>query len=473
MERIPNSFKDPMGFVYKEGPDIYRVVLNGFAKEWQELIESNLFFDLQKRGYLQKSKILPLEDYRDKISVFPENIIAVIRHEEKIPCISYPYEWSFSMLRDSALFHLDILKFCLGRRFILKDGTPYNIQFKGINPLFLDIFSVMPYTKGFPWVGFNQFSQQFLFPLFLLSYKKIPFHPYLRSRLGGIDIYSIKKFFSSVDVFKPGIFTYIFLPLFFQKTFALFSDSIKEKISSAGIINERIIIKNVNRLYKLIQSLKPPQQFSLWRSYQENSPYNYQDKKAKSEFVRNEVREFKPRFLLDLGTNTGEYSLALTLFCDYIVSVDFDHDSIDVLYRRLKDKKIKNVLPLIIDIVNPSPDLGWNFEERPSFFKRVNPDMVLCLALIHHIVISNNIPVQEFVNWLVKLTPNLIVEFVSKKDPMVKALLKEKRDIYNNYNEKFFEVCLKKYGDIEKKLKLPSGLRTLYYFKRKNKNYEK
>ena len=471
IERIFSSFRDPSGFVYTDGERIFRVILKSAQEEWQKFVESKLFSLLQEKRYLQSTKLISLRDYQSWLNFSTEEAIALVEHDEKIPFISYPYEWPFSMLRDAALFHLEFLKECLNEGFITKDGTPYNIQFIGTKPTFIDILSIISYREGNPWVGFGQFSQLFLYPLFLMSYKGIPFQPWLRSELEGMDVYTVRKFFSFWDIFKPGIFSNIFILAKLQKLFSAQKESIKDKIFSSGTITRKTIHSHILRLYKIIKSLPAPRLFSLWDKYENENIYSAKDKEAKHNFILESVRAVRPSLLLDLGANTGEYSILSASYAKYVVAIDNDYQAIDTFYNSLKETKVKNVLPLIGSIVNPAPDLGWKLAEHSSFFHRLKPDMVLCLALLHHIRIGNNIPLQDFVEWLIGLAPNTIIEFVKKEDPMVKILLKEKADTYSDYNEEVFEYHLKKHGKIVKKYNLSLGSRALYFFKR-SKNHD-
>ena len=461
MNRPPDSLYDPSGFVWKQGERIFRIVLKNAQKDWQSFVESGLFSELQEKGYLQSSKILPLQDC-------PYKEAAVFIGHQKIPCISYPYEWSFSMLKDAALFHLDLVSECLQKGFITKDGTGYNIQFLGTDPVFIDLLSFIPYKKGSPWLGFTQFCQLFLFPLFIYSYKEIPFHPWLKSEPEGIDVLSARKFFSLTDILrKPGLFFNVFLASQFQKRFSRRKESFIKKISSEQVIDRKTIGSLILKIRKTIKSLPLIQSPSTWEKYQEDNTYSPEDKKAKHRFVSEAMEDLRPEFVLDLGANTGEYIIPHSFKAKYIVALDSDYQAVDVLYRRLKKKGLKNIIPLVGDIVNPSPSRGWDFKQRESFFDRFKPNLVLSLALVHHIAIKNNIPLENFIKWISNLSPNLIIEFIEKKDPMVKMLLKEKEDVYPDYNIDNFEKCLCQRGEIIKKLRLSSGFRTLYFLKRK------
>jgi len=459
MKRPSNSLYDPSGFVYQNQGRVFRVILRQAEKDWQHFVKSGLFLKLQEKKYLQPSEILPLQncDYKEAV--------AFIEHK-KIPCISYPYEWSFSMLRDAALFHLDVLYQCIQEGFITKDGSSYNIQFLGVNPIFIDLLSFIPYKGSSPWLGFTQFCQLFLFPLFISSYKRIPFQPWLKNELEGIDVFTTRRFFSLADILKPGLFSNVFLGAQFQKRFSQQKESLFDQISSARVINERTIGSLILRLQKTIKSLPLPKLPSLWEKYEEDNIYNIKDRKAKHQFVSEVVGIVRPTLILDLGTNRGEYVIPQSSRSNYIVAVDNDYQAIDSLYQRLKNKGIKNILPLVEDIVNPSPPGGWNLRQHQSFFSRLKPDIVLALALIHHIVVRNNIPLKNFVEWIVKLSPNLVIEFITKKDPMLRVLLKEKEDVYFDYNVEAFEKYLSQRGKIIKKHKLSSNSRILYFFRR-------
>lgn len=466
MKRMSNSFRDPSGFVYTDKGRIFRLVLKCAEKEWQQFIASGLFCYLQEKRYIQSTKLLSSKDWRSNILPKSEGVIALLEHPEKIPCFSYPYEWPFTMLKDAALFHLELLEVCLERGFIIKDGSSYNIQFIGPKPVFLDILSFLPYQKGEPWIGFGQFCQTFLSPLFLMSYKGIPFHPWLKSEPEGIDLYTARKFFSFSDILRPGILFNLFLPFWLQKSFFRYQESIKDKIYSRGVIKKETILKHFNKLHKTIESLPKPKIFSLWGKYNEENTYSSRDKEIKRRFVLEAVKTIQPSLLLDVGANTGEYSLLVAPYTKYLVATDADCGVIDTLYCCLKEKKIKNILPLVENIINPAPNIGWRENEYLSFSSRLKPDMVLSLALIHHIVIGKNIPLKDFLEWLIELSPNIVLEFVAKEDPMVKILLKEKKDTYFDYTIEALEYYLKTHGKILEKCGLSSGSRFLYFFKR-------
>jgi ribosomal protein L11 methylase PrmA len=168
----------------------------------------------------------------------------------------------------------------------------------------------------------------------------------------------------------------------------------------------------------------------------------------------------------DIGCNVGVFSRIAAERARYVVAMDGDHVAIDRLYRALKADRVPNILPLVVNIADPSPNLGWRNMERKRIDERGRPDLVLALALIHHVVIGANIPLAEFVQWLFDLGGDLVIEFVTREDPMVATLLRNKEDHYHDYHEDVFERTLAAKFQVVKRQSLGSGTRILYYAQR-------
>ena len=146
--------------------------------------------------------------------------------------------------------------------------------------------------------------------------------------------------------------------------------------------------------------------------------------------------------------------------------MDLDHFAVERLYRETRDTGLINILPLVQNIADPSPNWGWRNRERVDLKTRIRPDLVLCLALIHHVVITANVPMEEFVNWLAGVSDQLVIEYVSRSDDKVKALLRNKEDKYSDYSRDALESNLAKYFHIVSQQEMESGKRTLYLCKR-------
>jgi SAM-dependent methyltransferase len=392
---------------------------------------------------------------------FAEKWAAFLRHET-IPFISYPYEWSFGMLKDAALLQLELVLSALDEDMILKDSSSFNVQWMGTKPIFIDIPSFERLNSGEPWVGYRQFCQLFLYPLLLQSYKDISFQSWLRGSIDGIPPEEFNNIMSLRDLIRPGIFSHVYLQARMQKQYAKTEKDVKGYLRSAGF-NKHLIRANVERLRKVIRKLKWKRIESEWSDYMNAHSYDDVDHDRKVSFVRDAVMSRQWGLVWDLGCNIGTYSRIAAENSRHVVAMDADDLAVEHLYETLKADNTVSILPLIVNIADPSPNLGWKGMERKDLPLRGKPDLVLCLALIHHIVISANIPLQEFVDWVASLGSSLVIEFVTKEDPMVKTLLRNKEDIYSDYEIGYFEKTLSEAFDITDRKRLNSGTRILYF----------
>lgn len=453
------SFRDPGGFIFQVDGRIFRAITRYSLEDWKCFSASPLFQELQ-----QERLLIPTHS-TDPDSHFPRHIVdtsaAVVEHE-RVPFVSYPYEWSFAMLKDAALLHLEILERCLPHDLILKDSSAFNVQFVGSEPIFIDILSFARLEPGEPWVGYNQFCKMFLYPLMLQAYKQIPFQNWLRSELEGLDPITFSHLMSMRDLLRPGVFTHVSLQAWMQKRMAAARYSVRSKIKTANL-PKCAIANNIRGLRRLIQKLDVKVRDSVWVDYTQTHTYSDSSLRQKEDFVRKAVMSQRPRLVWDLGCNIGNFSCIASEYAEYVVAMDSDHLSIEHLYQNLKQEGRRNVLPLVMNMANVSPDQGWGGCERQSLLARGRPDLTLCLALVHHMAISANVPIPSFIAWLAGLGTSLIIEFVSKEDSMVKRLLLNKDDTYDNYTRSAFESCLAKFFRIEDDQVLAGGTRCLYY----------
>ena len=388
----------------------------------------------------------------------PSRAAGVLEHT-RIPFISYPYEWSFAMLREAALLHLRLLTESIRAGLILKDASPYNVQFAGKQPVFIDIGSFTVQTPGEPWLAYRQFCELMLFPLLLQAYRGVHFQPILRGELEGISARQFLQWLGWRDVFRPGVFTHGLLQAKLEQQTQALSTSTVRDLKISGFTTS-LIERLLRKLTRLVERLQwsPPQ--TQWTIYDNSLPHVAEDRQAKSEFVR-KVCHFRPRDLVwDLGCNDGRYSTIAGERATTVVAMDQDHACVDQLYRSADSA---NVLPLCMDLANPSPAMGWRGRERKRIEDRGQPQLILCLGLIHHLVIAANIPLAEVVDWLASFRAEVILEFPSKTDPMVQALLRNKRDQYDDYSRESLVAELRRHFDLRLTESLPSGERTLYH----------
>lgn len=455
----PGSFRDRTSRVFYSENSVFRALNKQALREWEALSSSKFFSRFIAEGKIIQTRQV---EYPGGVnSAITGNWAAFLQHQQ-IPFISYPYEWSFGMLRDAALLQIELLLAALDEDMVLKDSSSFNFQWNGTSPVFIDIPSFEKLAPGEPWAGYRQFCQMFLYPLFLQVYRNIPFQPMLRGNIDGIDPALCNNILSVMDLLRPGVFMHVYLQAKMQARYASTQKNIKKDLRTAGF-TKNLVKNNVESLQKLIQGLSWKISRSQWSHYVNEHSYTGSDHEIKKSFVRDVISLQSWGLVWDLGCNTGTFSRIAVENAQYVLAMDADQLAIEYFYQELKKEKISKILPLIYNVADPSPNLGWQGAERKSLPERGKPDLILCLALLHHIVISANIPLKEFVDWLASISTSLVIEFVTKEDPMVKTLLRNKEDNYMDYEIEYFENCLSKAFNIIKRNALKCGTRILYF----------
>jgi hypothetical protein len=452
----PGSFRDPESRVFYAGDDVLRALSSDGLNDFEAL---------ERTGLLDDERVVRTERAEDTAALrglLVHDPAGVLRHE-RVPVVSYPYEWTFSMLRDAALVQLDLLLAALDHDMVLKDSTPYNVQFRGARPVFVDVGSFERLREGEPWVGYRQFCMLYLYPLLLLSLKGVPFQPWLRGALDGITPAQMSALLSVRDRFRRGLFTNVFLHARLERRYADRPQQVKQEVKRAGM-GKQLIVANVRKMRKLVARLRwdPPE--GVWTAYGERNTYTDEDARRKDEFVRQVALSREWGLVWDIGCNNGRYSRIAAEGARTVLALDADQGPVELLYRGLRDEGNEKILPLTMNLADPSPALGWQGLERRTLSDRGRPDLVLALALVHHLAISANVPVKEIVDWLAGLGSSLVIEFPTREDPMVQKLLAPKREgLHPDYELRFFERCLGEAFAVERSERLQSGTRVLYF----------
>jgi len=453
IEKSPASFRDPSGYIFFRNDQIFRTIRFSYKQNYDFFISSELY------NRLTKDNLLIEHEEVDYPGLDSSDIYKVLK-PTKIEFITYPYEWSFSQLKDAALLTLEIQQIALEHNMTLKDASSFNIQFQGNKPIFIDTLSFESYKEGRPWVAYRQFCMHFLSTLLLMKYNDLGMNRLMSLYIDGIPLEMTKNLLPIKAFFKISHLSHIYL------------HSMSEKHSSSDNI-ERDIRITKNSLYALIQNLKKiiknltlSVKNTTWGNYYVENSYTREELQNKKIIVEEYINTISPSRLLDLGANTGLFSRIASSRNIFTVSTDYDPYCVELSYLEAKEKKEKNILPLFLDLTNPSPDLGWNGMERKSFLKRNKFDLVMVLALIHHLVISNNVPLDELTKCFSQMAHNLIIEFIPKQDIQVKSLLVNREDIYSNYNQEYFEKAFGKLYNIIRKETVSNLGRTLYLMKK-------
>jgi precorrin-6B methylase 2 len=455
----PGSFRDRTARVFHYDGKIFRGLSDVALREWEALSSTEFFRRFSERGAIVPTR--RLDPVPVPLMSAGGSWTAVLEHE-KLPFVSYPYEWSFEMLRDAALLQLDLVLAALDEGIGLKDASAYNVQWKGASPVFVDLASFYKRAEREPWVGYRQFCQMFLYPLLIQAYRDVPFQPWMRGSIDGIDADVCRNLMSARDYLRGGVLAHVYLQAKAQKAYNSTTRNVRADLQKAGF-DRRIIKANAERLRSLVAGLQWHPAQSTWSDYLKCGHYEASDAEQKRAFVTSVVATREWHLAWDIGCNVGVFSRIAAERATYVVAMDADHLAVDKLYRALKLERATNILPLVVNVTDPPPNLGWRNLERKRITERGQPELVLALALIHHVVIGGNIPMAEFVQWLRDIGGDLVIEFVTREDPMVVTLLRNKEDHYADYDTEAFERELGARFTVVKRQPLGSGHRIMYH----------
>lgn len=458
---VAGSFRDPHARVFDDGDRILRA-LDATAAEAFAVVERTDFYrSVQRSGRLVRTH---RTEGPEAEALVDAGWVEVLEHD-RVPVVSYPYEWSFSMLRDAALLHLDLVGRAIAEGIACKDGSAYNLQFLGARPVFIDVASFEP-AAGDLWPGYRQFCAQLLYPLLIEAYLGVSPAPFLRGSLEGISPDVAARLLRGTAGLRAGVLTHVKAQAFAARRYADRDDP------AAGVMGDpatqqELTVALVRRLTKVVTGLKAPDGPSEWSDYSDRGHYGAEDLQVKDRFLEGVLDELRPGVVLDLGCNDGRYSdLALRRGAS-VVAVDADRRVVDQLYQRVGGVG-RPILPLVADLADPSPALGWALSERLPLSERVQPDLVLALALIHHLVIGRNIPIASFVGLLADTAAQVVLEIPHRDDPMVQRLLAPKPpDVHLDYHEAAIEAAVGDRFVIEAREVLPGATRTLLHLRRR------
>jgi hypothetical protein len=455
----PGSYRDRHSRVLLAEGRVVRALSERGLEDWRALRDSPLLDALTSEGKLIGTSELDAPPAAD--ASIHGGAAAALEHD-LLPFVSYPYEWPFEMLRDAALLQLELVRRAIGAGLMLKDASPYNVQFRGASPVFVDIGSFERLREGEPWLAYRQFCMLFLNPLLLQAWKRLPFQPWLRGSVDGISPQDLRNVLSARDLLRRGALTHVVLHARLERRHGERGGDIKDELRKAGFKKE-LILANVRGLERLISRLRPGHRTNGWSSYELTTTYTHDDAERKRAFVAEGVAAERPTLVWDVGCNEGHHARIAADVAEHVVAMDADADVVGRLYASLRRENVPNVLPLVIDVSDPSPGLGWRARERRPLPDRGRPDLTMCLALVHHVSISANVPIAEFVDWLGELGGATIVEFPTAEDPMVQRLLSRKRaGEHPDYNREWFERCLGERFDVVASAELAGGRRVLY-----------
>jgi len=454
--QVPGSFRDPSGFLFFRDGILFRQVNCSYKKNYDLLLSSGLY-----QALVGSELLIPHQEV-DSEPPAPPDVYKVIR-PELIDFISYPYEWCFSQLKDAALATLKIQKKAVEFNMSLKDCSAYNIQFKNSKPILIDTLSFEAYVEGEPWIAYRQFCQHFLAPLALMSYRDVRLNQLLRIYIDGIPLDLCSLLLPRRSCFSLLLLSHIHLHAKSQQKYASNPDKkIRKKMSRLSFMGL------IESLESTVKKLRRKSRSSEWAEYYEDTNYSEAAFLNKKRLITEYLDNVEPENVWDLGGNTGIFSRLASERGIPTVCFDVDPVAVERHYLDCIKNGHRNILPLIADLTNPSPGVGWRNMERMSLVERGPADMIFVLALIHHLAISNNLPLGAIARFFSSICRTMIIEFVPKNDSQVRRLLASREDIFTQYNPPSFEAAFREYFTIENSSQIEGSERTLYLMRRKD-----
>jgi hypothetical protein len=447
-EQHTASFRDPSGFLFSRDGNLYRQINRSYTDDYCRLMESGLYENLVK------ARLLIPHTEVDQLPAEAGIAFKVIQ-PERVPFISYPYEWAFSQLKDAALATLTIHKRALKYDLGLKDASAYNIQFVNGKATLIDTLSFEKYKEGQPWIAYRQFCQHFLAPLALMAYCDVRLSQLMRVYIDGVPLDLASKLLPARTRFNFGLLTHIHLHASAEKRFA--GESLRK-----ARLSRNALLGLIESLQGVVRKLSWNPAGTSWSNYYDITNYSDLAFEYKKQLVAEWVARVKPNLVWDLGANTGVFSRLASSTGVFTVAFDIDPAAVEQNYLQVKNVNEKNLLPLQLDLTNPSPALGWANRERESFRERGPADMVLALAVIHHLAITNNVPLPQIADFFAEMGKWQVIEFVPKSDSQVKKMMAAREDIFPNYTREGFEAAFSEQFKIHESVTVRESQRQLY-----------
>lgn len=448
--RVPSSFRDPSGFVFKRNGVVFRQISKPYVSEWASLTGSGLFEHLWNEGLLVRHE-------QDSVGLAPEpDAVAVIR-PEPIPLISYPWEWSFGMLKAAALATLNVQRAALDKGFVLKDASAFNIQFLRGRPVFIDTLSFERWDSSQPWIAYAQFCRHFLAPLALMAKSDIRLQGLLAAHLDGIPLDLASRLLPGATRLNLGLGAHIHLHA-------------KAKAGGgggregAGGFSENAMRGLVQSLASTIEGLDWRPAGTEWADYYNDTNYTPKAAAHKESVVKEWVAALAGTATTcwDLGANDGRFSRIAAQAGLQTASMDMDPAAVELAWRYVAKSGEQRLLPLLADLRNPSPAAGWMNTERDSLLHRGPADLVLALALIHHLAIGGNVPLPSVLECLAACGRTLIVEWVPKDDSQVQRMMAARKDIFAGFTEQAFQAAVPSGMAVQERVPIQESGRVLY-----------
>ncbi len=448
------SFRDPAGFVYSHHGEFRRQVNHVYREHYDRLISSGLYDELVEAGLMVRHEELACE------SAESAPAYKVLR-PERVEFISYPGEWCFSALKDAALTALDIQRRALLCGMTLKDCSAFNFPFHNGRPVLIDTLS-FEIDRDLAWVGYRQFCEHFLAPLALMSLLDERLAQLGRSNVHGIPIDLAARLLPWRSRLRLGLGIHLHLHSAMQRKHS----GVTQATQTAKVITQAKL-GLVESLQSTVRGLRCKRRRGEWESYYDEHSYTQEEFQHKAATVKKCLEQSGAAKVWDLGANTGYFSMLACELGLQVIAFEADPACVERMYLTAREKGQTRLLPLVQDLASPTPSFGWENRERASIFERGRPDLVLALALVHHLVLAGNQPLVNVAAFFDRLAPWLVIEFVPEDDPQALSLRERTGGIHHRYDREEFERSLGRFFAVQNVERISETGRTLYFMRRR------
>jgi len=457
VERVGASFRDPAAFVFTRAGVLYRQVNESGRELYDALMQSGLYDTLAASGDLVRHAEVGQDVAAD------EHAYRILR-PDRVTLISYPYEWCFSQLKDAALLTLRLQRAAMARGMSLKDATAYNVQFETGRPVWIDTLSFEPLRVGAPWVAYRQFCEFYVAPLALMRYTDVRLHQLLRTFLDGVPVDLASRLLPWHTRASTGLGVHIHLHAAAGRRAARKQAPVGETPAQRRM-PKHALEGLIDSLERTVKGLDWEPAGTVWGDYYDATNYSETAFANKRELVAAALERVQPALVWDLGAIDGTFSRLASERGIRVAAFDMDPAAVEKNYRRMCAGLERNILPLVMDLTNPSPACGWAGEERQSLVERGPADLALSLALVHHLAIAHNVPFDHLAAFFASIARALVIEFVPKDDSQVQRMLATREDVFTDYTQEAFERAFARRFEIEASTPVTGSRRSLYLMK--------
>ena len=445
MARISGSFRDPSGYVFPHAGRIFRALDATAADVIRKLADQGHLARWIRAGLVVGTRFVEDSVLQAELDSTHPGFAAFLEHDPIEP-ITYPYEWSTSMLADAGRLTLRLQGELLKLGLALKDATAYNIQFVRGKPVFIDLTSIEKPARLDLWFALGQFNRMFLYPLLLAKHAGWDLRSYFLPSLDGRSTLQVGQAFSFLKRWSPALIMDVGLPFALEKKVKAGKVSAPQAPASGvptgnPAIQEMTLRRLDRKITALAAAIAPA---TVWGDYTQTCSYDDAAEASKKSLVRDFLKQVRPATVLDIGCNTGDYSRIAAECGAGVLATDFDVGAVEQMYGRLRQEPAA-ITPLVVDIANPSPGIGYLNAERPAFLNRIRPDCVLALAVIHHLLVGANLPLAAIRDLFAALAQkHLVLEFVPTDDIMFRKLIEFRVNLYADIT---LARCLEVFGE--------------------------